>query len=133
MNLAQIQTDSELLVGDVTAAEFIKVTEELTKTNAVLRADLADAGANILNVFGGVADDLSLGDTWTSLGVVVKGVVVFLSHTVELFCTVDIFAEVSVVHFIDVAFVHVAAEERFSNVVRHANLQQVEHAEELLF
>lgn len=132
MNLAQIQTDSELLVSDVAAAELIEIAEELTNAHAVLRADLADTGANIVDIFRGVADDFSLGDTWTGLRVVVEGVVVFLTNTVELFRTVHIGTEVSVVDFIDVAFVHVAAEDRFSNMVRHVDLQQVEHAEELL-
>lgn len=72
LNLAQVETNAELRVGDISASKFVKVTEEFTNTNTLLRADLSDAGTNVLNILWCVANNFSFGNSWSSLRVVVK-------------------------------------------------------------
>jgi len=92
---------------------------------------VANARANILNIFRYVSNDLSLANSWSSLGVIVKGVVVLLTNTVKLGSAINVITEVNVVNLINIAFVHVASEDLLSDVLGGVNLQQVEDSQEL--
>jgi len=131
LNLAQVEANSELGVGNVARAQLVEVSEELTDSDSVLAASLSDAGAHILNILWGVANHLSLGNSWAGLWVVIEGVVVLLANTIELSSTINIFAEVNVVNFVNIAHVHVSAEQLLGHLLWSVDLQQIEHTEEL--
>lgn len=57
--------------------------------------------------------------------------VLSLADTVKLSSTIDILTEVNVVNLIDVALVHVAAENFLCDVLGGVNLKQVDYAQEL--
>lgn len=59
LNLAEVEADSELGVGDVTASKLIEITEEFADSNALHAAGLSDTGANVLNILWCVSNDLS--------------------------------------------------------------------------
>ena len=92
---------------------------------------MANARANVFHIFRNVSNDLSLANSWPSLGVVLKGVVVLLSNSVELGGAINIIAEVNVVNLINIAFVHVASEDLLSDVLGGVNLEQVKDSQEL--
>ena len=92
---------------------------------------MANARANVFHIFRNVSNDLSLANSWPSLGVVLKGVVVLLSNSVKLGGAINIIAEVNVVNLINVAFVHVASEDLLSDVLGGVNLEQVKDSQEL--
>lgn len=60
LNLAEVEADSKLGVGDVTASKLVEITEEFADSNALHAADLSDTGANVLNVLWNISNDLSL-------------------------------------------------------------------------
>ena len=119
--------------GDETRPQPVKVAEELINADALLLAKLADASNDIIFVVGRVANNLRLAHSSLRLGEVVRAVVEALVDPEELLRTVDILTEVDIVDLIDVAFIHVTAEEGLENVLGSADPQQIEHTEELVF
>ena len=97
----------------------------------MLLAELTNASNDIVFIIGRVSHDLGFADSCLSLGEVVSAVVEALVDSEELLGAVDILTEVNVVDLIDVAFVHVTAEEGLENVLGSADPQQIEHAKEL--
>lgn len=59
--------------------------------------------------------------------------VIGLADTVKLGSTINILTEVNVVNLINIAFVHVAAEDFLCDVLGGVNLKQVNHTQELKF
>ena len=131
-HLGHGETDSELGSSDVTRAQSVKVSEELRNADSLLFALLADAGNDIVNIVWSVPDDLSIACARLRLREVVKAVVEALTNTKELLTTIDVFAEVDIVDFVDVTFVHVPAEKLLDHLRRCRDSEQVEDAEELV-
>lgn len=127
-----IQTNSELLSGNEAGSQSIEVAEELVDADTLLLAELADASNDIVLIIGRVAHDFGLADSRLCLGEVVGAVVEALVDTEELLGAVDILAEVDIVDLIDIAFVHVTAQDGLENVLGSADSEQIEHAEELI-
>ena len=69
------------------------------------------AGTDIFNVERGVSNDLSLAGSWTRFGEVVETVVVFLAHAEQTGGSIDLLAKIDVVHFVDIALVHVSSKD----------------------
>ena len=118
--------------SDVARSETIEVTEELSNSDALLRALGTNAGNHIIDVIGTVADDLGLADTSLCLGDVVSAVVNTLTNSEKLFSTINILAEVNVVALVNITLVHVSTEEALNNVLRSSDAKKVEHSEELV-
>jgi len=131
-DLGHGKTNAELSAGDESGSKFIKVTEEFTNSDSLLRTKLTNASKNILNVIRGVADNFSLGNSGLGLGEVVERVVEVATNTEEFLAAINIIAEINVVNFINISLVHVATEESLCNCVRGADLKEVNHTEELL-
>ena len=127
-----IQTNSELLSGNEAGSQSIEVAEELVDADTLLLAELADASNDIVLIIRRVAHDFGLADSRLCLGEVVGAVVEALVDTEELLGAVDILAEVDIVDLIDIAFIHVTAEDGLENVLGSADSEQIEHAEELV-
>jgi hypothetical protein len=83
LDLAKVESNSELSVGDVTGSQLIEVTEELGDSQAALGADKSDASKNVLEIARLVPDNLGLTDSWASLCEVVEAVVGFLANSEE--------------------------------------------------
>ena len=132
-NLGHGETDAELSASNEASSKFIEVAEELSNSNSLLAADLTDAGKHIINVFGGVAHNLSGGDAGLGFGEIVEGVVEVTADTKQFVGAVNFIAKIDVVYLINVSLVHVTAEESLSNVVRCADLQKINYTQELLF
>jgi hypothetical protein len=87
----------------------------------LLLAESANTGNHIIDIIRGVTHDLSEATACLSLREVGDAVVEALADTEELLGTVDILTEVNVVHFIDIAFVHVSAEDHLDDVLGSSN------------
>jgi len=87
----------------------------------LLFAESANASNNVIDVIGGVAYDLSNAATRLSLREVGDAVVEALADTEELLGSVNVLTEVDVVHLIDIAFVHVSAEDHLDDVLGSSN------------
>ena len=132
-SLCHSKTNSKLLGSDKARSESIKVTEEFINANALLLALSRDASDHIINVVRQVPDNLSIASACLGLGVVVDAMVETLIDTKELLSTINIFTEVDIIDFIDIAFVHVTLHEGLQNVLGSSNSKQVEHSQELVF
>lgn len=62
-----------------------------------------------------------------SLGEVLSAVVEALADTEKLLSSINILTEVHIVDFINVALVHVAAEDGLKDVLRCADSEQIEN------
>ena len=118
--------------GYIARSESVKVAEELRDTDALLLAELADSCYDIVLIIRCVSDNFGLADTCLSLREVISAVVETLVHTEELLGAVNIFTEVHIVHLVNIALVHIAAQQTLEDVLGSANPQQVKHTEELL-
>jgi hypothetical protein len=107
--------------SDVAGAQSIKIAEELGDSHSLLFAESANASNNVIDVIGGVAYDLSNAATRLSLREVGDAVVEALADTEELLGSVNVLTEVDVVHLIDIAFVHVSAEDHLDDVLGSSN------------
>lgn len=112
-------------------SETIKVTEELSDSDALLGALSTDASEHIFNVIGAVANNFSFADAGLSLGNVVCAVVDCLADSEKLLSAIDILTEVAVVAFVNIALVHVSTEEFLNNVLGCSDAKSVEDSEEL--
>jgi hypothetical protein len=83
LDLAKVETNSELSIGDETGSQLIEVTEELRDSEATLGADKSNASKNVFDITRLVPDDLGLADSWASLSEVVEAVVVLLTNSKE--------------------------------------------------
>jgi len=119
--LSHGETDTELGGSDVAGAQSIEIAEELRDTNSLLFAKSANASNNIIDVIGGVAYDFSDAAARLSLREVGDAVVEALADTEELLGTVNVLAEVNVVHLINIALVHVSAEDHLDDVLGSSN------------
>jgi hypothetical protein len=108
--LAEVKTNSELSISDVTSAEFVEVTEELSDTDALFGANFANTSANIFNIFWCISDNLSLTDSWSCLRVIIEAVVVILTDSEQCSRSVDLLTEVNIVYFINITFIHVTSK-----------------------
>jgi len=108
------------LGGDEATAEFVEVSEELSDTDALLRAVSSDSSQDVIEVVGVGAGLHSLvaTDAGFSLGEEVPGVVEISANSEEVGGSINVFTEVYVVNFIHVALVHVSAENLSSYVFR---------------
>ena len=113
------------MCGNKAGSQSIEVSEELINADALLLAELADASNNIIFVIRSVAHDLGLADSCLCLREVVSAVVEALVDSEELLGAIDILTEVDIVDLIDVAFVHVTAEERLEDVLGSTDPQQI--------
>jgi hypothetical protein len=121
LHFAQVKSDSELGVGDVAGSELVKVAEELRDADPSLEADLPYSGAHVLHIGRRIADDLSLTHTRLGLREIVKRVVVILAYSKQVNGAVNLFTEVNIVNFIDVAFIHVASQHSLGYLLRRRN------------
>ena len=128
MYFTQVQPNSKLGISNETGSQLVEVSEELRDSDAVLRAELSDAGKHVLDIQGAVSNDLGLANSWASLGEVVKAVVVILTNTKESSCAVNLFAEVSVVNLVNIALVHVTSKDVLGNLLGGRDLKKVKHS-----
>jgi len=131
--LCHVETDSELGSSDVARSKLVEVSKEFANSDSLLRAQLANACNNIINIVRVVPHDFSTALAGLGLREVGKGVVEVSADAEELGRVVNVFAEVNIVHFVNVALVHVAAEHELTDVPGGVDLEQVEHTEELGF
>lgn len=131
-HLGHGEADAELSSCDVARSETIEITEELSDSDALLGALSTDASEDILNIIGAVANDFSLADTCLSLGNVVSAVVNSLADSKKLLSAIDILTEVAIVTFVNIALVHVSAEEFLNNVLGRSDTKSIEHSKELI-
>lgn len=131
-DLAHVQADSELSLSDESAPEFIKISEEFTDSNSLLFAGLSELGQDIFDVVWHVLDDIDSGDSGLGLGVVVERVVVSSSNSEQLLRGVNVVAEVEVIHFIGITFVHVGLEEGVEHILRGRHSKLSERSQELV-
>ena len=84
----------------------------------MLLANLSELGKNVLDIFWLVFLDINSCNSWSSLWVVIEGVVVSSSNSEELLWRVNVVAEVEVVDLINISSVHVSLEENIENIFR---------------
>lgn len=84
-DLAHVECDSELSLSDESSSELVKISEELADSDSLLFAELSHLGDDVHNIIRLVPFDVNTSDSWSSLWVVVEGVVVSSSNREELF------------------------------------------------
>jgi hypothetical protein len=80
-----------------------------------LSAHRTNAGNGVVEVVGIISYNLCVADEGLRLGEVRETVVKVSSNPKELFAAVNVFAEVNVVHLINVTFVHVTSEHELGD------------------
>lgn len=98
----------------------------------MLLAELANASNDIILVIRRVTHNFGLANSRLSLGEVISAVVEALVDSEKLLRTVYVFAEVHIVNLIDVAFVHVTAQDGLEDVLGSADPKQIEYTKELV-
>ena len=105
------ESNSELLGSNVARSQPVEIPEELRDTDALLLAKHTDSSDDIVLIIGTVTHDFGLTNARLSLGEVVSAVVEALTDSKQLISTIDVLAEIYVVDFINIALVHVSAED----------------------
>lgn len=115
-------------------SELVEVTEELTTTDALLRAASSNASNDVVEVIGasGVLHGLVSGNARFGFGEEVPRVVEIAANSEVVRATINIIDEVNVVNFLSVTSVHVSAQNAGGYFFRSFNAQQVEDSKELL-
>jgi len=123
------------LSGDESTAELVEISEEFSNTDALLRAVSSDSSDNIIQIFrhGAVLHGIVTTDARLSLGEEIPRVVEISADSEEVGGSINIFAEIDVVDFINVTLVHVSAEDLSGYIFGGGDAQQVEDSEELHF
>ena len=129
--LGHVQTYSELGLSDVTASQFVEVSEELSHSDPLFFAQFSDSGNAVVNVFGSESHYVIAYQSGLVLREVREGLVVVSPNSKNILRTVNLIAEVNVVYFLQVAHVHVSLQESIHNIIRSHNLELVEHSQEL--
>ena len=93
---------------------------------------LPQLGDYVVHVVGLVLLDVDASGSWPGLWIVVEGVVVTAAHLEEGVGGVDIFAEIIVIDFVNISFVHVGLQEDVEDVFRRADAELAECPEELV-
>jgi len=134
VKFSHVQSNSELSSGDPATSELVEVTEELTTTDALLRAASSNASNDVVEVFGcgAVLHGLVSGNARFGLGEEIPRVVEIAANSEEVGATINIIAEVNVVNFINVTLVHVSAQNAGGYRLGSFNAKQVEDSKELL-
>ena len=122
------KSNSELLGSNVTGSQSVEITEELRDADTLLLGKKTDTGNNILLIIRCVTNDLGLTSASLSLGEVVGAMVEALADTEKLLSSVDILTEVDIVDLINIALVHVAAEDGLKDVLGCTNSEQIKNA-----
>jgi hypothetical protein len=117
-NLAHVESDPKLSFSNESTSKLIEVSEKLRNSDSLLLANLSKLSKDILDILWLILLDIDSCDSWSSLWIVVKGVVVSSAHSEELLRRVDVVAEIEVVHLINVSSVHVGLQQSVQNILR---------------
>ena len=131
-DLAHVETNSELGLGDATASELVEISEELGDSDSLLFADLSELGDNIIDIIWDILLNVDTSNSWSSFWIVVEGVVEVPADSEELFWRVNVVAEIEVVDLIDVTLVHVSFAESVQDALGGANSKLSESSKELM-
>ena len=115
-HLRHVKADAELRRSDHSRTQTVEVAEELADARPPLTTHLSKTGQDVVGVGGAVALNLGVVCAGLALGKEVGGLVEVGAHAEKLLQTVDVRAEVHVVHFVQVALVQVASEQLLGNV-----------------
>lgn len=131
-DLTHVETNSELGFGDATASELVKISEELGDSNSLFFAALSELGDNIINIIWDILLNINTCNSWSSLWVVVEGVVEVSTDSEELLRRVNIVAEIEVVDFINVTLIHIGFAKGVQNLLLGADTKLTERSQELM-
>ena len=132
LDLGHAETDPQLGGSDEARSELVEVTERFIDSNPLLRADCPDSGKDVVDVERAVTHDLGVGGSCSSLGEVIIRVVKVSADTEILGRAVNILTEINIVDFVDIASVHVSAEDHLQNVCWSSDPKKVNNSEELI-
>ena len=130
-DLGHAESHSELVGGDKAGSELVEISEELTNSDSLLRANLANSCKNIINIDWLVAHDLSLAHSGLSLWEVVEAVVEVLTNLEQLLGAVHILTEIDIVDLVDVTQVHVSLQEGLEDMLWGEDSESVKDSHEL--
>ncbi len=108
-DLGHVEPDAELRVRDEASSEFVKISEEFTHADSLLGTHRPNAGYRVIEVVGIISNYLGIANEGLSFGEIGKTVVEISSNAIKLLATVDIVAEINVVHLINVTLIHVTS------------------------
>lgn len=119
--------------GDVATSKLIEISEELGNSNSLFLAALSKLGNNIFNIIWDILLNIDTCNSWSSLWIVVEGVVEVSTDSEELLRGVNIITEIEVVDLIDVTLIHVSFAKGVQDWLGSANTKLTESSQELMF
>ena len=128
-----VQANSELSWCDVSWSQFIEISEEFWNTNSLFNYGLSYSCDGVIYIVWFCPNRVIPGFAYCSFWIQVPAVIEISTSSKELISTINFFTKINVVYFIDISFIHVAAQDLLLNIFSSGYAQKIQNSKELMF